>query len=98
MTAVVVETDAQRHGAVEGAAVGYRTGWRGKATGSQDVAHVEVMADRRIAVVVLVEAILAVEPDTGEAGIHDEVDDARDRVGTIHRRGAARQHFGALDQ
>ena len=48
--------------------------------------------------VVLPDAVVAVETDTFEVGVHDEVDDARDRVRTVHRRCAARQDFGAADE
>ena len=55
-----------------------------------------VDADLTVAVGVLVEAVLAVEPDTFEIGIHDEVDDARHGVRAVGRGGAAGQHFDAL--
>ena len=44
----------------------------------------------------VVEAVLAIEPDAGEFGIHDEVDDAGDGVSAVGRRSAARQNFGPL--
>ena len=41
---------------------------------------------------------LGVDAETAEVGVHDEVDDARDGVGTIDRRSTAGQHVDALDQ
>ena len=49
------------------------------------------------AVVVLVEAVLRVELHAFEVFLHDEVDDAADRVRTVDGRGAAGQDFDALD-
>ena len=48
-------------------------------------------------VVVLVEAVLGVEADALEVGVHDEVDDAGDGVRAVDRRGAAGQHVDAVD-
>ena len=45
----------------------------------------------------VVERQLAVEADTGEVGVHDEVHDAGDGVRTVDRRGAAGEHVDALD-
>ena len=105
MAAAVVEAGADRDGAVERAAVGRAAGRQrelGRArdclASRDDVAHVTALADARIVLVVLPDAVVAVEPDTFEAGVHDEVDDARDRVRTVHRRCAAGQDFGAPDQ
>ena len=53
-------------------------------------------ADAGAIVVVLICGNLAVETKTVEIGIHDEVDDARDRVRTVHRRCAAGEDFDAL--
>ena len=41
---------------------------------------------------------LRVDAQAAEVGVHDEVDDAGDRVGAVHRRRAAGQHVDALDQ
>ena len=51
-----------------------------------------------VVVVVLVHAVLRIEPHAFELVVHDEVDDAGDRVGAVHGGRAARQHFDALDQ
>ncbi len=48
-------------------------------------------------VLVLVEAVLGVELHALEVLLHDEVDDAADRVRAVHGRGAAGQDFDALD-
>src|SRR5258705_12528370 len=63
-----------------------------------DVVHGEPTADAGVAVIMLVEAGLAIEPDTGEIGVDDEVDDAGDGVRAISRGSAAGQHLDALDQ
>ncbi len=49
-------------------------------------------------VVVLVHAVLSIEPHAFELVVHDEVDDARDGIGAVYGGRAARQHFDALDQ
>src|SRR3546814_11479723 len=46
----------------------------------------------------LVEGILAVEPEALEIGVEDEVDNARDRVRTIDRRGTAGQHVDPVNE
>ena len=48
-------------------------------------------------VLVLVEAVLAVDLHALEVLLHDEVDDAGDRVRAVDRGGAARQDVDALD-
>ena len=52
----------------------------------------------RVLVVVVVEIIVAVELDAFEILLQDEVDDARDRVRPVDRRGAAGQHVDPLEQ
>src|SRR3546814_17947472 len=46
----------------------------------------------------LVEGILAVEPEALEIGVEDEVDNARDRVRPIDRRGTAGQHVDPVNE
>ena len=48
-------------------------------------------------VVVLIEAVLAVDLHAFEVFLHDEVDDAGDGVRSVHGGRAAGQHFDALD-
>src|SRR5262249_60992324 len=40
---------------------------------------------------------LGVDTKPGEVRVHDEVDDAGNGVGAVHRRSTARQHVDALD-
>src|SRR5690349_14245743 len=93
VAAVVVERGAKRHRAVERSAIGdaaLRESVTRKArilTRLDDAANVTAICrgrrNARAVIAVLVEAVLAVEPDTREVGIHDEVDDARDRVRAV---------------
>jgi hypothetical protein len=48
-------------------------------------------------VLVPVHVVLAGDLDPFEVLLHDEVDDARDGIGAVHGRGAARQDVDALD-
>ena len=64
----------------------------------ESVGNVTTVRDAGIAVAVLVEAVLAVEPDALEIIIHDEVDDTGHGVGPVDRGGAAGEDFNALDQ
>ena len=50
-----------------------------------------------VVLLVHVPAVVKVEPHALEMGVHDEVDDTRDRVGAVRGRGAAGQHVDALD-
>ena len=49
------------------------------------------------AVVVLVEAVLGIELHAFEVFLHDEVDNAADRVRTVDGRGAAGEDFDTLN-
>src|SRR5205085_9023107 len=105
MSTIVVERRSDRNRAVERPAAGKAAARNVEAAAAQDAPHrlrlagggapgtalrVEaVNAEAEVFVVVLVEAVLAVEPDTSESRIHDEVDDAGDRVRAVHRRGTA---------
>ena len=54
-------------------------------------------AGAAVVVVVLVEAVLGVEFNALEVLLHDEVDDAADRVRSVHGGRAAGQDFDPLD-
>jgi hypothetical protein len=94
----IVEAGADRHRAVEGTPVAVAAGREGERFGVEDVADIQAATNARVAIMVLIGADLAVEADAFEFGVDDKVDDARDRVGTVHRGGAAGEHFDALDQ
>ncbi len=51
-----------------------------------------------VLLLVIVEAAVGVDLQALEAVVHDEVPDARDRIGAVHRRCAAGQELHALDQ
>ena len=89
----------------EGALAGEGRLALGIAAEDRDVAAVvgEVRAERQadvedLPVALLRDVVLAVELDAREAALEDEVDDARDGVGTVHRRLAAGDDVDALDE
>ena len=96
VAAIVIEAGTDRHCSVECSAVGNAAARIGEASESGIGALVEQRRHEVVAVVVLIKAVIAVKPHAAEAGVHDEVDDARNRVRAIGRRGAAGQHFDAL--
>ena len=46
----------------------------------------------------VVEIVLSTDLDALVVGVEEEVDDARDRIRAVNRRGTARQDIDALDQ
>ena len=97
VTAVVVEIGAERQRAVERRAVD-DAALRITVARDGSCAGIEQRRQEFVTIIVLINAVIAVEPDSGEILVHDEVDDARDRVRAVGRRRAAGQHFDALDQ
>src|SRR5258705_13648437 len=100
MTTSVTDRGGEYHRATEGPAVGRITVSETEVPpiAMGDVVHGEPPADARVAVIMLVEAGLAIEPDPGEIGVDDEVDEAGDGFRAISRGSAAGQHLDALDQ
>ena len=107
MAAVIVKPGANRDRAVDRAPVPVAAR-RNAETGETRVdALLDQIARRhgrdgvqhvRTVIAMLVHRPIAVEPDTFKMGVHDEVDDAGDRVRSIHRRSAAGEDFDPLDQ
>ena len=102
IAAAVFSADAHRQGRLNFVAIGHvvirqRELRRvGLGTLSDDVAQRDCARTAEI-VVVLIEVVLKVDLHTLEVLLHDEVDDAGDRVRTVDSRGAAREDFDALD-
>ena len=97
MAAAFVKLGAERDGGIEltainDAALGIAiTGQAGSSAAIKD------RAGDCVAVVVLREAVVGINPQAFEIGVHDEVDDTGHGVGTIGRRSTAGQHVNALD-
>ena len=96
----VVEARAEREVDVERAAVGDAALRTAEAARGEAGRAVDQAGDVLVlqVVVVLIEAVLGVEADAFEIVVHDEVDDAGDGVGAVHRGGAAGQHFDTVDE
>ena len=54
--------------------------------------------DIAVVLIVLIETVLAVDLDALKVLFQDEIDDARDRIGAVGGRCAARHHVDPLDQ
>ena len=96
MAAAFIELGAERDGAIElttinNAALGITVARETRS------ARIEQRADGQVAVVVLVHAIVGIDPQAFELGVHHEVDNAGDGIGTVGGRGTAGQHVNALD-
>ena len=106
MAAAIVEPSAERDGTVDRLAVEMRALGQDEAGKARGNTRLDRAANGlswragnlRTIVAVLISRPIAVDPQALEVGVHDEVDDTRNRVGAIHRRGAAGEHFNPLYQ
>ena len=98
MAAIVIELAAKRSGQIILAAIGDAALGVVIPCKTGTSTRIEQRRGDLVAVVVLVQAVVGVNPEAGEFGIHDEVDHARDRICAIGGRGTTGQHFNALHQ
>ena len=91
MRAIVEKAASERHGHILAPAV------EDAALRIWELPLVEQFLREFIAVVVLIAADLALDPEAIELRVEDEVDDTGDRVGAVDGGRAAGQHFDALD-
>ena len=76
----IVEAGAERESRVNRAAIGRKTARDCKATRSERCSDL-----RSAIIVVVVNAVLTVNPEAFELRVHHEVDHARNRVSTVNR-------------
>ena len=88
----VVKVRAHDRGEIRGLSVRYRARRYGKA------GCLEILNRAAVVLRVIVEAIVRIKTKTFEMIVHFEVDDARDRVGAVHRGCAAGQNVDLLDE
>ena len=92
VAAAIIKTRTKRNSGINRAAIGAHP------TGDGIVSGCQLVSDKRPSiVVVVVEAVLSVDPETFELGIHHEVDHAGHGVSTVNRRSTTGQHVNALD-
>ena len=71
---------------------------RDRGESADGVIMAQKILDIAVVLIVLIETVLAVDLDSLEVLFQNEIDDARDRIGAVGGRGAARHHIDSLHQ